>query len=186
MNSFFITTSTDGKQACQKIVMQWLHCSICQAQKREVIAWNTENKSRHTLLTWLLPNHREHPWFAAIAGTATVTLNSSAGTLTTAAAAASSCLFAITNAQAHDPMPRAATINISATMRNAFLVILLRTPSCLPLLPPPLLLPLAPDRLLDPVLPLLRELLLFDALLFPADATVLGKLCLLALLLCVC
>jgi hypothetical protein len=68
-------------------------------------------------------------------------------------------------------------------MRNAFLVIQLRTPSCLPLLPLLLLLPLAPDRLLDGVLSLLRELLLFTVLLLAADATVLGKLCLLALLL---
>jgi hypothetical protein len=68
-------------------------------------------------------------------------------------------------------------------MRNAFLVILLHTPSCLPLLPLLLLLPLAPDRLLDGVLSLLRELLLFTVLLLAADATVLGKLCLLALLL---
>jgi hypothetical protein len=78
-------------------------------------------------------------------------------------------------------------------MRNACFAILLRTPSGLPLplllllllpLLPPLLLPLAPDRLLDADLPLLRELLLCTVL-FPADSTVLGKLCLLALLLCV-
>jgi hypothetical protein len=83
-------------------------------------------------------------------------------------------------------MPSAATSSSSGKIRKAFLVSLLRTPSCLPLLPLLLLLlPLAPDRLLDAVL-VLRALLLLLPVLFAADATVLGRLCLLALLLCVC